>query len=115
MDYRVDAWRVARDLFKTARKTVQWERMVQRRRKLIAENPTIVPEGFNGVDIIGEEIMQEVLERHFRVFELQLTRQDKIPEELRIVDLSGSPSEVAASLGKLVAKPSLRLVRSIAA
>lgn len=114
-DYRVMAWHVARDLFKTARKTVQWERMAQRRRTLIAENPQIIPAGFNGVDVIGEEIMQEVLERHFRVFELQLTRQDDIPEALRIVDLSGSPKEIAASLGKVVAKPSLRLVRSTAA
>lgn len=115
MDYRVEAWLVARDLFRTARTTIQWERRAKRRRELIATNPDIIPAGFNGADIIGEEIMHEVLEKHFRAFEKHLDRQNRIPEELRIVDISGSPDEIARSLGKVVAKPSLRLVRSTGA
>ncbi len=115
MDYRVEAWTVARDLFKLARKTVHWERLARRRRELIAKNPHIVPEGFDGVDIIGEEVMHEVLERHFRGFERQRKRQDQIPQALRIVDLEGTPAVIARNLGKIVARPSLHLTRTIAA
>jgi len=113
IDYRVEAWSVARDLFRTARTTVQWERRARRRRELIAANPGVVPADFDGADIIGEEIMHEVLEKYFRGFQRHAERHQAIPQEHQIVDLSKSPREVAAALGKLVGPPSLRLVRAI--
>lgn len=115
MSFMVDSWVVARDLFKTARKTVQWEKRARRRRELITNNPEIIKEGFNGIDIIGEEIMQEVLEKHFRSFEHQLQKQERIPEEFRLLDLSGPPRKVATDLGRLMTKSSMHLVGSIAA
>lgn len=115
MSYRIEAWMVARDLFKMARKTVQWEKKQRRRRELVAANPDILSEGFNGEDIIGEEIMHEVLEKNFRGFERQLERQERIPEVYRILDITGTPKKVATNLGKLVARPSLNLISVIAA
>jgi hypothetical protein len=115
MVYRVDAWLVARDLFKMARTTVQWEKRARRRRELIIENPAIIKEGFNGIDVIGEEVMHEVLEKHFRGFEHQLQKQEKIPEEFRLLDITGTPRQVATDLGKIMTRSSLRLVQSIAA
>lgn len=114
MEYQVEAWMVARDLFRMARKTVIWEKRAERRRKLIARNPGIIREGFNGVDIIGEEIMHEVLDKNFRGFEKQLLKQEQIPEEFRIIDIGGTPRAVATDLGKLMTKTSLHLVQSIA-
>jgi hypothetical protein len=111
--YRVDAWLVARDLFKMARKTVQWEKKMRRRRELIHDNPAIVDEGFDGVDIIGEECMQEVLERNFRGFLYQLERQKHIPEEFRIIDLDDSPQRIATQLGSIATKKSLQLSHTI--
>lgn len=114
MQYRVEAWTVASDLFKMARKTIQWEKRARRRRELLLANPSILPDDFEGVDIIGEEIMHEVLERNFRGFEYQLLRQERIPEAFRIMDISGSPERIAQNLGRVVARPSLHLVHSIA-
>lgn len=113
--YRVEAYLVVRDLFKMARRTIQWEKRARRRRELVAANPDIIPAGFNGEDIIGEEIMHEVLEKNFRGFERQLIRQEAIPEKHRIIQLDGTPHKMARDLGKLVARPSLHLVRSISA
>jgi hypothetical protein len=115
MQYRIEAWMVARDLFKMARQTVQWEKKQRRRRERVANNPEILREEFNGEDQIGEEVMHEVLEKNFRGFERQLERQGRIPEEFRILDISGTPKKVATNLGKLVARPSLYLADVIAA
>lgn len=115
MVYRVDAWLVARDLFRMARTTVQWEKRARRRRELIIANPAIIKEGFNGIDVIGEEIMHEVLEKNFRGFEHQLQKQEKIPEEFRLLDITGTPRQVATDLGKIMTRSSLQLVQSIAA
>lgn len=112
--YRVEAWTVAKDLFKMARKTVQWEKMARRRRELIARNPHIIKDGFDGSDLIGEEVMHEIMERNFRGFERQLNRQDRIPVEHRLIELGNTPARVATDLGKLVNRSSLRLVHEIA-
>lgn len=111
--YCVEAWIVARDLFKMARKTIQWERQSRRRRELIRNNPHIIAEGFNGEDIIGEEIMQEILEKNFRGFEHQLNRNARIPEEFRLVQLDKSPDKIAQQLGQVIVPRTLLLAKMI--
>lgn len=113
--YRVDAWSVAKDLFKMARDTVQWEKKAERRRKLVASNPEILKEEFSGEDIIGEEIMEEVFARNFRGLEYQLQRHEQIPREFHLVDLGASPQELAKGLGKLVVPGAMKLVNAVAA
>lgn len=113
MENQIEAWTVAKELFKAARKTVQWQRLARRRRELIAANPNIVDEGFNGEDIIGEEVMHEIFEKNFRGLETQLARQERIPAEFRLIDLETSPQRIARDLGKLVIPRSLQLVRAI--
>lgn len=115
MTYRNEAWIVARDLFKMARETVASKKQAKRRKIYIANNPHIVKEEFNGVDVIGEAIMQEVLERNFRGFQKQLRRQEAIPKPYRIIELDGSPEAIATRLGKLVVPKSLHLVHQVAA
>lgn len=104
MAQRVEAWSVIRDLFYTARKTVVWQKRQRRRRELIIANPNIVRDGFDGEDIIGEEIMHEILEKHTRGFEKILQRQERIPEKHRIITVEASPEKTAKNLGKLAAK-----------
>lgn len=112
--HRVESWIVARDLFKMARKTVRWERQTRRRRELIAKNPHIVAEGFNGEDVIGEEIMQEILDKNFRGFERQLHRNERIPAEFRLVRLDTTPDKIARRLGQVVMPRTLLLAKMIA-
>lgn len=115
MRYRVEAWTVAKNLFRMARHTVQWEKRARRRRELIAAQPAIIKAEFNGQDIIGEEIIEEVLSRHFRGIEHQIKRHENIPTEFRLVAFDGSAEVLATSLGKLIVPSSLSLVKAVAA
>lgn len=107
MQYRNEAWVVARDLFLMARKTIVTEKQTRRRRLYVAQNPDTLKVEFNGVDVIGEAVMQDMLEQNFRGFEMQLQRQERIPEEHRIIDLEGTPNKIAAELGRLIVPKSL--------
>lgn len=72
---RVEAWTVARELYRVASKTVASERQAKRRKNLINAHPELINEDFNGIDTIGEEVMQDVLETCFKGFKRQLERQ----------------------------------------
>lgn len=113
--YTVEAWFVARDLFRMARKTVQWQRIAERRRQLIADNPTIVTEGFNGTDIIGEEIMHEIFEKNFRGVTRHIERNAQLPEAFRLLPITEEPATIAQALGKIIVPRSLKLVNRVAA
>lgn len=115
MANRVEAWAVVKDLFGSARQTVQWQKRQKRRRELISSNPGIVPEGFDGQDVIGEEIMYEILEKHSRSFELLLEKQEQIPREHRIVEIVPSPEVMAQRLGRLAARKNIDYRWKIAA
>lgn len=113
--YRNEAWIVVRSLFNTARETVATKKQARRRRLYIANNPSILKDEFSGVDRIGEEIMQAVLEKNFRGFQRQLERQESIPAQYRLIDLEGSPEYIATQLGRIVIPRSLYFVDKIAA
>jgi hypothetical protein len=104
MQYRIESWQVVKNLFSAARKTVQWQKIQKKRREFISNNPSVLKEGFNGQDVIGEEIMFEILDKHFSSYESLLEKQESIPEEHRILDISGPPQLVAKRLGRLAAK-----------
>ncbi len=111
MHYRVEAWKVAKELFKTARGTVQWRRMAERRRIRLALDPTILRAEFNGEDVEGEQVMQTIFERNFRTLERQLRRQERIPAEFRLINSESSPESIAKTLGKLIVPGSLNFSR----
>ncbi len=113
--YTVEAWLVARDLFRMARKTVQWQRLAERRRQLIAQNPDIVMHGFNGSDEIGEEIMHEIFDKNFRGVSWHLERNAQLPEAFRLLPSSEEPATIAQALGKIVVPRSLKLINRVAA
>jgi hypothetical protein len=123
MQYRLDAWDVARNLFTSARQTIQWEKRARRRREfmnrrlqaLLLKNPSLVEEGFDGSDKISEEIIHEAFERNFRGFELHMQRNSLIPEEHRLIPYSESPRVVASSLGELIVPRAIRLTNAVAA
>jgi hypothetical protein len=108
MQYRVEAWEVAKSLFGSVQKAVQWERMARRRALYVQQNPDVLQEDFNGVDIIGEEIIQEVLDRHFRGAQHQVERLERIPPEFRLFNPSQSRQVLATQLGQLVVPRQLK-------
>lgn len=113
MQYRIEAWSIVKDLFKTARETVVHEKLARRRREYIAANPEVLKVEFNGEDHIGEEYIQLAYEKNFRGWEQIRERHERIPQEFRLIQLDRPPTEIASSLGKLAVPKSMKLVRSV--
>lgn len=109
--YRVEAWLIARDLFKMARKTIVSERNIDKRHRQIQMQPTTI----QGADTIGDEVLLEAWMRNFKGYEMQLERQGRIPPEHRLFELPESPHEAATSLGSFIAHRSLKLINRVAA
>ena len=107
MRYRVDAWLVARNLFSNVKGAVQWERKARRRALYTQQNPQVLRAEFEGEDIIGQEVIQETLESHFRGTVHHLQRASSIPAEFRLFDPTLPRQELATQLGRIVTKKHL--------
>jgi hypothetical protein len=115
MAYRVEAWRVAHDLFASVSQAVAWEKRTRRREALIRRHPEILPAAFNGEDRIGQEVLGDILDKHFQGAQQHLERAAQIPPEHRLFDLEAGHIQLAQQLGELVVPSSVLLVRAIAA
>jgi hypothetical protein len=137
MSYRVDAMKVATDLFESVRRVINWERMARRRAAEVKRHPEVLenrPDPENYEQTVNRAIIEEVLDHHFRgalqqlghavrippdlaFFEIdqlraalaQMERSERIPPELRVIDPSQPREALAAQLGKLVAPKKLML------
>ncbi len=114
MAYRIEAWRVAHDLFESVRQAIVWERRKRRREDLIRRKPEILPIEFNGEDKIGREVLSEILDTHFRGMEQHLERAAAIPSEYRLFDPESDMGVLATRLGELVVPGAMQLVNAIA-
>jgi hypothetical protein len=116
MAIQVEAWRVATGLFIAARRASIHERRAQRRRTNIANGAIQLREEFDGVDILGEEYIQEEFEKNFGSWQHLQERNSRLPEEFRIHGIEHSrPEELATALGRIVRPKALYLVPNIAA
>ncbi len=112
MQYRVEAWQVATNLFKSVRRVIQWEKRARRRASYISENPQVLgdqPE----VDEFGEQYMAEIIDRHFVGVERHMSALEHIPPGFRLIEPADSPQELANRLGPLVVPRSLRLAHIV--
>ena len=110
---RHESWGVAKSLFLTIKDAVKQEKMARRRRQYVAQNPDVLPPEFNGEDIIGEEIMQEILEKHFRGIIYHLEKLSEIPPEHKLVDETADIHDISRTLGQLVV-PQARILKRAA-
>lgn len=110
--YRVEAWRVASSLFEKAYALEHWEWLEAARQNQVAVNPDILRPDFNGEDIIGNQIIEDAFERHFRTMSEFAARNASIPEEFRVIE-SADPSQtgpIIAALRAIVSHQALNLV-----
>lgn len=93
MQNYIDAWTVARDLFASVRNAVNAERgrRTQKLKKGGLELPT-------EQEIVDQEIMEEVLKKHFGSISRHLGAMTLLPEEFRPLRLDG---DVCTSVGEL--------------
>lgn len=115
MRYQLESYHIAKALFAKARDTIETERLARRRQEVVRLNPGLIREGFDGQDVIGEEIMQTRLEKDFRGFERQLERYEQVPPEFRFVDLEADRKEIAKTLGGIIIPKAIPLFKAVAA
>lgn len=115
MEYRVKAWNVAESLFRSVRQAVRWERMARRRAALLERKHDVLPDEFNGEDMIGREVIGAILDKHFKGMDREIARLEQIPREFRLVEPDGSHHNLAAQLGTIVMPRAMQLVRAVAA
>lgn len=101
MHYRVQAWDVALNLFKSARQVVRWERLIRQREEYVLDNPTIITRTEQGEDI-GAEINAKIIARHFKGLDMHLARLERVPSEFRLCDANITPQQLATRLGEIV-------------
>jgi hypothetical protein len=115
MHYRIEAWKVASALFNKARDVVRWERRKRRRQRYVASNPNLLEEGFRELDPIGEEIMQEILEKDLRGVQIHLEQNSQLPPEFRFFDSEAPLVEIAGTIGRIAVPRSQKLYKALAA
>jgi hypothetical protein len=111
MQYRIEAWRVAEDLFKMASGVILNEKRSRRRRASV-EAGLVTPKTED--DRIGEDYIVGEFIKDFRGFGYLLERHENLPPEFRLIELDGTVSSVAKRLGKIVMPRSLILKRAAA-
>lgn len=100
--YKVEAWNIAKSLFIRMRKTINAERMAKRRLIYTAQNPHILNSDFGGEDLITQEWMQDVLEKHFRGIAKHMADLESLPVEFRLVEPELPLNKLAKRLGEIV-------------
>lgn len=112
MQYRIEAWRVATDLFKSARQVVIWERRAKKRGPYIEANPEVKKYNDDD-DLYAREYMAGILDHHFRGVEQHIAALERVPPEFRLIEPASTPKELAAGLGRFVTKRALKLTRHL--
>lgn len=107
MQYRIEAWRVAASLFKSARRVVLWEKRAKKRASYVERNPEVL--SYDEGDIFAAEYMEDIIDKHFRGVERHMSELERVPPEFRLVEPADSPRELATQLGRFVGKRSLKL------
>jgi len=116
MYYRSEGWRVASSLFNQTRELLkqerQWRRHVQR---IISQNPDLGEEGFDKLERVDQETMNEILAKDFKGIDIHLARNEQLPEEFRFFDSNEPAIKVAGRLGKIIMPRHLKLTKIVAA
>jgi hypothetical protein len=115
MQYRLEAWEVAVDLFNTASGIVLNEKRMRRRAVRVANSPEILNSSFGGEDREAKRYFQEEFRSHLDGWHMHLQRLHNLPKEFRLIDPPDNPGAIATNLGKLVRPEALLLTRTVAA
>lgn len=115
MQLRIESWDIATKLFTSICNTEVWKQRAEGRLQLLEEKPQILKPKFRGVDEIGQAVIREMLGRHFKGVEHNLTRLEQLPPEFRMADPNCEPLEIASQLHPFVSANALYLVDQVAA
>lgn len=115
MHLRIESWDVATKLFLSICGTEVWKRRAERRALQLVEKPQTLPPARAGDDVIGREIIGEMLSRHFKGVEHNLARLELLPPEFRLADPEDEPLQIANRLHPYVSANALYMVDQVAA
>ncbi len=112
MNYRIEAWRVALDLFVKARDLTITDKRARRRRQHMAKNRKLtLKHQKTDEDLLGEAYLNSQYERNFKGFLMHLDLYRSVPVEFMVAPLpeDDSPFVIASILGKFVTKGAIAL------
>ncbi len=101
MDYSVQAWATARDLYMSVHEAVIWERR-QRRRAAMLLNPASKTYPKDPQDAIGQEWIAGTLADHFKGAAMSLEQHAKLPPEFRLINPEDNAREILRLIGHQV-------------
>lgn len=101
MAYRIESWRVAKELFRSASSVVLWEKHARRRQQYAPEEAAATG------DLYAIEYMEEVIDRHLRGVDRHIDALQRIPPEFRLVEPANTPRDLARELGRFVRRHSM--------
>jgi hypothetical protein len=110
MQYRMEAWQVATDLFHSASQVVMWQRREKRRSDFLTLGSNLLFLRAND-DSYAQEYIAEILSKHFRGLDRHIDALHRVPPEYRLVEPTESPYDIASTLGRFVARSSMKLRR----
>ena len=110
MEYRIESWKVANDLFQAVRNFKRRDRCLRKVYSQVLENPEL-----REIDEIEKELLSDLYGNFFNKYEKLHQRLFTIPEEFRLVDPDTPFDQLNKELGKLAGSTSLILNRLVAA
>jgi len=118
MAYRIESFRVAKNLFVVAKNAVKTSELAKSRARDIRKNPSILKPEYNGIDIDGMQWVEKELQSDFSGYERHLRGLETLPPEFRLIEMDEAETNfnfVAKKLGKLVGKRAINLVPHVIA
>jgi hypothetical protein len=115
MQLRIESWDIAAKLFASICNTEVWRQRADGRSRLLIEKPQILKPEHHGVDEIGQAVIREMLNKHFKGVERNLARLELLPPEFRMADPYSEPLEIASQLHPFVSANALYMVDQVAA
>jgi hypothetical protein len=105
MQYRIEAWSIAKNLFKSARMTINRERQaINRPLTLELHSDVLTKSQGSNIDKVW---LHKEFERHFNGVLINLGRNANLPPEHRLIDQEKDIDEIATALGRVVRKKAI--------
>lgn len=115
MQIAVETFNIQKNMFRTERERIRWERRLRRREMTLAEQPADIHRAADDHDSAGIDYSKWRAERYERGIRRRREHLESIPEGLQLADLSSPPSRIAAQLGAVVMKRSMPTSRLLEA
>jgi hypothetical protein len=101
MQYSVEAWATARDLYLSVKEAVKWERLQRDRARMLLD-PTSQTRPKDPDDTIGQDFIADTLAANFRDVSTHLEKHQKVPPEFQLIQPTDDVRHILRLIGHQV-------------